>query len=668
MTIKNPILKTLFMALIVLTLANCDNSRVKPVDDNVNQDPIARLLEQANNLPSPQSEQLMLQAVAQLRENNRVKEAERILNAIDANLLPGSIKADFILETARFALINQDTALAHRPLATDQMQLLSISPTLPVEKQNEISLLRAEMYEYQGEFFLAAQERIFVAPMLNEEQRNNNQEAIWQDLTAMPTGMLETLSKNAGHEEMRGWFELGWLYKAYQDDMDNQIQQLRDWRQRYPSHPAAIEMPQSLAILTELILKRPTQIAVLLPNKGRYWPAARAIRNGFMAAHYAAMETRGNQRDEETPLVIRFYDSSTGEIFRNNYQKAIDEGAQLIIGPLQKENVKTLQQQQSLTVPTLALNYGIPNWENPTNLFQFGLSAEEEARQVAERAWSLEFENAGILYPEGEWGERVYNAFAEHWTSLNGQVLASAAYSKNNTISNAIKQMLLIEQSETRAVEFRRITGIKPEFQPRRRQDIDFVFVFASPKQARQIKPLFDFHYAADVPLMASSRIYEGKTNPDLDKDLNGMAFCDIPWVFGEASKAKAMLEEAWPKADYRYNRLYALGVDSYRLHSRLQLFTAVDGAKFFGATGSLSLSNENIITRTLTWAHFKSGIAKQVPHVQRASDGEQTERDKQQERDERQEFPNAPPALGTQSAPPPWTNHGASSKALSGI
>ena len=110
------------MALIVLTLANCDNSRVKPVDDNVNQDPIARLLEQANNLPSPQSEQLMLQAVAQLRENNRVKEAERILNAIDANLLPGSIKADFILETARFSRINQDTALAHRLLATDQMQ------------------------------------------------------------------------------------------------------------------------------------------------------------------------------------------------------------------------------------------------------------------------------------------------------------------------------------------------------------------------------------------------------------------------------------------------------------------------------------------------------------------------------------------------------------------
>ena len=614
-------IKTLFIALILITIAGCDNGRIQPDGPLAPEDPVAALLEQAANLPSPQAEKLMLEAVALLRKDNKTGEAQRILDSVDPNILDGELKARFILEASRLALINQNIDLAKKLLTTDQMQLLSITPTLPIELQNEISLLRAVVYEYSGEFFQAAQERIFIAAMLSEEERSANQEMIWQDLTAIPTDMLEVLSRNAASPETAGWFELGYLYKAYQDDLDNQIQKLNQWRQRYPQHPAAVEMPHAIAVLTDLLNRRPTRIAVMLPTKGRLWPAARAIRNGFMSAHYAAMETRQQTNSDQEPLLIRFYDSSTLALFEKNYQQAMDDGAQLIIGPLQKENVKHLQRQETLSVPTIALNYGIPDWENPANLYQFGLSAEDEARQVAERAWNREFENAGMLYPEDEWGQRVYDAFAEHWVSLEGNVSASAAYSESNSLSNAIKQMLLIEQSQSRYYELARIIGMRPEFQPRRRQDIDFVFVFASPKQGRQIKPLFDFHYGADIPLLASSRIYEGEANPDLDKDMNSVEFCDIPWVFGEASKAKRMLEEAWPDADYRFHRLHALGVDAYRLHSRIQLLTAVEGAKFFGATGSLSLTPANTIERTLTWAKFKGGYAREIPNIQRTKE-----------------------------------------------
>ncbi|MDX1695677.1 MAG: penicillin-binding protein activator [Ketobacteraceae bacterium] len=611
-------IKTLFIALILITIAGCDNARIQPDETTSPSDPVANLLEQASTLPSPQAEKLMLQAVELLRKDNKKDEAQRILDSIDPQILTGPLKAEFILEASRLALMDQNLELAKKLLTTDKMQLLTIEPTLPVELQNEISLLRAVVYEYNGEFFQAAQERIFVASMLPEPERLANQEMIWQDLTAIPTEMLEVLSGNAANPETRGWFELGYLYKAYQDDLDNQIHQLNQWQQRFPNHPANIDMPHAIAVLTDLLRQRPSRIAVLLPTQGKLSPAARAIRNGFMSAHYAAMETRQQLSNDQPPLLIRFYDSSTASLFEKNYQQAVEDGAQLVIGPLQKENVKYLQRQGPLPVPTIALNYGIPDWENPSNLFQFGLSAEDEAREVAERAWNLEYESAGVLYPEGEWGQRVYDAFAEHWLSLDGAVTASAAYSENNRLSDAIKQMLLIEQSQNRFHELSRIIGMRPEFQPRRRQDIDFVFVFASPQQGRQIKPLFDFHYASDIPLLASSRIYEGEPSPDLDKDMNGVEFCDIPWVFGESSKAKAMLEQAWPDADYRFHRLHALGVDAYRLHSRIQLLTAVEGAKFFGATGSLSLTPQNTIQRSLTWAKFKGGYAKEIPNIQR--------------------------------------------------
>ena len=644
-------IKTLIIALILITIAGCDNARIQPVAPLTPQDPVAALLEQAAKVPSPQAEKLLLEAVALLRKDNKTGEAQRILDSVDPNILSGELKARYILEASRLALLKQNLGLAKKLLTTDQMQLLSITPTLPVDLQNEISLLRAVVYEYSGEFFQAAQERIFIAAMLADDERSANQEMIWQDLTAIPTDMLEVLSRNAASPETAGWFELGYLYKAFQDDLDNQIRKLNQWRQKYPQHPAALEMPHAIAVLTDLLEKRPARIAVLLPTKGSLWPAARAIRNGFMSAHYAAMETRQLVKEEQEPLLIRFYDSSTPASFQKNYQLAIDEGAQLIIGPLEKENVKHLQRQEALPVPTIALNYGIPDWENPANLYQFGLSAEDEARQVAERAWNLEYENAGVLYPEDEWGQRVYDAFAEHWVSLQGNVITSAAFSKNNSLSNAIKQMLLIEQSQNRYHELNRIIGMRPEFQPRRRQDIDFVFIFASPKQGRQIKPLFDFHYGGDIPLLASSRIYEGEPSPDLDKDMNGVEFCDIPWVFGESSKAKRMLEEAWPDADYRFHRLHALGVDAYRLHSRIQLLTAVEGAKFFGATGSLSLTPDNTIERSLTWARFKGGIAREIPNIQRTREpGDQL---------------NTLPA--TESAPA-GPGNGTESTALSGI
>lgn len=611
-------IKTLFIALILITLAGCDNNRVKTEAPLTPQDPVTALLERANTLPSPQTEGLMLEAVSLLREENKASEAQRILDSIDPTLLPSELKARFVLEASHLALTDQNIELAKKLLTTDHMQLLSITPTLPIKLQNEISLLRAVVYEYSGEFFQAAQERIFVAPMLNNDERSANQEMLWHDLTAIPTDMLEVLSRDAANPDVAGWFELGYLYKAFQDDLDNQIQKLKEWRQRFAQHPAALEMPHAIAILTDLLENRPTRIAVLLPSQGQLSPAARAIRNGFMSAHYAAMETRQSNTENQASLLIRFYDSSTQAAFRKHYQQAIDDGAQLIIGPLQKEHVKTLQRQETIPVPTIALNYGIPDWENPANLYQFGLSAEDEAREVAARAWNLEFENAGVLYPEDEWGQRVYDAFAEQWVSLQGNISASGVFSKSNSLSDAIKQMLLIEQSQARYNELSRITGMRPEFQPRRRQDIDFVFVFASHKEGRQIKPLFDFHYGSDIPLLASSRIYEGEPNPDLDKDMNGVEFCDIPWVFGEASKAKNMLEEAWPDTDYRFHRLHAFGVDAYRLHSRIQLLTAVEGAKFFGATGSLSLTPANTIERALTWARFRGGVAQEIPNIQR--------------------------------------------------
>lgn len=615
----------LFLLVAIISLSACDNSRVsQPSKPKQPINTIETLLEQARSLPSPQAEAALLQATALLHDQQRYSEALQILESINTRSLPADLSADAILQTARLALVQQNPEIALNILNSDQMGILSIAPELSGKRLNEISLLRAEAWEFAGNFLAAARERIFVAPLLNTSEYQHNQEQIWFNLTALPTETLAALRLTAAFPETKGWLDLAWLYKAFQDDLDQQIRLIKQWQHQYANHPAAQQLPQSLSVLTQLAADRPTKIAVLLPQRGKYSPAARAIESGFMAAHFAAMKNRTLQAGETHPT-IRFYDSTNTQQFLATYQQAIADGAQLIIGPLQKENVTQLQSiPDGPIVPTIALNYGDEQLATIKNLYQFGLSAEDEAKQVAQHAMRYEYTNAAILYPQSEWGERVFNAFNSRWNELGGQTLAGVAFNAQGNLSNAIKEMLLIEESEARTRELKRILGLAFESQPRRRHDIDFIYVVAPPKQARQLKPLFDFHYAADLPILASSQIYSGEHNTELDRDLNGIEFCDIPWFFGEQSEAKKLLTKAWPTADSRYGRLNALGVDAYRLLSRIQILVAVPDSKIYGATGTLTLTSNNHIQRELSWYQMVSGTPKPLPQTVNLSDESQ--------------------------------------------
>jgi len=653
-------------------LGGCGDPSVRINDSSRHTEkttPIASLLAQAQQLETPASEQLLLQAVRLLRQDGKITEASNILTTIDGTYLPVQLQAGFIIETAFQALYNLDPELAVSILTTDRMNFTNIINQLDTKQSIESSLLRAIAWEHSGNFLAAARERIFIAPLLSsenipsqfintntntnavktpqdlihnsltlEKSRSHNAQQIWLNLTTLDAEELLPLSLSATFDETKGWFQLAWLFRAYQDNLDSQINELNHWLAQYPGHPAASPLPESLAILSQLVQQRPNRIALLLPQKGPYLPASRAIQNGFLAAHYTDTKSTdtNNTAINNTPiktnftdpphtsLQIRVYDSSNTDTFIKTYQQAVFDGAELIIGALQKENVKALQryslydesqlEKGGLPVPTIALNRGDSDTQNPSNLFQFGLSPDDEARQVATHALEYEYKNAAVLYPDTPWGERVFNSFNEQWIQLGGNTTASATFDNKGNYSSAIKQMLMIQQSQSRANQLKRMLGISFEFQPRRRQDIDFVFILASPKQARQIKPLLDFHYAADIPVYATSHIYSGKPKASKDRDINGVEFCDIPWLLTTPTETQQNLNHAWPNASSRYRRLNALGVDAYRLHARIQLLTGVPGARFFGATGVLSLSPENLILRELNWAKIKRGTPRAVP------------------------------------------------------
>ena len=228
-------------------------------------------------------------------------------------------------------------------------------------------------------------------------------------------------------------------------------------------------------------------------------------------------------------------------------------------------------------------------------LMQFGLSPEDEARQVAERAFADGYARALVIFPNDRWGRRLYGAFRENWSALGGKILESIYYDpQGNDYSTPVKQFLNVDRSEFRAQRLRQVLNLSLENQTRRRLDVDMIFMAAFPIAGRQIIPQLRFHEAGQIPVYATSHIFTGSANPQADMDMDDVVFPDLPWILfplGESSSIKSLINHNFQADTSAYQRLYALGVDAFHLIPYLSRLAFDDEAGFNGETGLLSMS-----------------------------------------------------------------------------
>ena len=151
--------------------------------------------------------------------------------------------------------------------------------------------------------------------------------------------------------------------------------------------------------------------------------------------------------------------------------------------------------------------------------------------------------------------------------------------------------------------------------QPARRQDIDFIFLAATPQQARQIKPALTFQYAGDVPIYATSAVNSG--SGEVYPELNGVEFSEMPWFLEHDNVTRAHISNSWPQALGSMGRFYAMGADAYQLMSQLQQLRALPNSSSAGLTGTLKLNSQQRIERTLYWARFTKNSIEQVKETQ---------------------------------------------------
>ena len=596
---------------IILLISSCAGMHSNEGYDNSNNQATLsaeNYLQLASSATSAEKQDYLLLATNQFLKDRNLDGAQQTLTQLDNASLDPSLSARKQLQTAHLFVLKHKSAQAIPLLVA----LENNQNTLPVADTAQLHRLLANAYQDQGQILGSIDERTTLTPFLrSDKDKQDNLLATWESVQSISRPDLNKLLARASNSSQRGWLQLAFI-SSESDGLSSELfKQLLEWKQRFPGHPAQQLIPNSSSSSTE-VAPAPQQIALLLPLSGKLKNQGVAIRNGFFANYYA-------EKGHNPVTTIRVFDTANKDII-TTYQEALQSGAQFVVGPLTKTNIDRLASTGSLPIPTLALNT-VTNSDNKIqNLFQFGLSPTDESMQVAIKAWNDNHSRALIIAPSNAWGQRVVGAFKQEWSSLGGLSVDEMTYDSKTNLSKKIRSVLSLYQSNLRAQNVKWLLKGKVRFVPRRRQDVDAIFLVATPSAGQQIKPLLKFYYASDIPVYSTSSIYRGYPSPTRDRDLSGIVFDDIPLVLEKntgltknLSSLRTNIKSLWSTSFLHYPRLYGLGIDSYSLIYQLNKLAAFPQLRISGATGKLYLLPNQHIYRKLSWAQMSNGRPRAI-------------------------------------------------------
>lgn len=313
-----------------------------------------------------------------------------------------------------------------------------------------------------------------------------------------------------------------------------------------------IEQPVIEPILPKLAEGAEHHIALILPLRSPvFGRAAEAVQLGFLSA--------AEQQPNELP--VRVY-SSSDEKYEVDalYRQALEQGALAVAGPLTRNGVAALAANPALPVPTLALN--VLETERTDQLYFFGLPPELEARQAAQWAARNGLLSATVVRTDSALSKRLALAFEEEWQRTGGVIWPEIVYEGDPS-------------------EIRLLGG----------EAGSMVFMAAEPDQARLIRP----YIFADIPVYTTSQVFTGNGNNLVNYDLGEVRFYDMPWVMQPDHPAVMVYPRVEPPYSMDMERLFALGIDAYRMLLVLYHHNTSNALPLDGVTGKLTFDGHYV-------------------------------------------------------------------------
>lgn len=492
--------------------------------------------------------------------------------------------------------------------ALNLLEPLSRQP-LSQERRLRVEALHADAWFQKGDPIRAIDlYRQREAWLNSPAEIRQNRERLWAGLLVSRPQDLRAAVELTDDLEMRGWLTLGALATSTGRQGIGWGNGVQRWQEQFTDHPA-MKLLETMDLPAAGELGFPRQVALLLPLSGANANAGKAVQNGFFGAYFSTVSELGNLQR------VHVYDSADGATAA--YQRAVNDGAEFVVGPLLRNNVTAIASGNLLPVPILTLNYLPDNLLAPPGLYQFALSPEDEAVSAAERALADGHRRALALVPRNDWGRRLLQSFGSAFQAGGGTLLEARDYEPDNQdFAFEIENLLLLSQSNQRYERLRANIGGPLQYDPRRRQDAELIFMAATAPAGRLLKSQLKFHYAGDLPIYSTSRIYamDGRSN----SDLNGLMFADTPWIIAPQpwiAELPVLFDEYLP-AERSLGRLQALGYDAWQLIAAL--FNARGGLEAMpeidGATGRLYLDDNGRVHRRLAWARFERGQPVAIP------------------------------------------------------
>jgi uncharacterized protein len=539
-----------------------------------------------------------LQNVSTLIQTGKGSAAKQEADLIKPSELTPPQLAQYNLLFAQILLSFGEAEQAIKKLVTTESGQLGIS--------DKIKFFQSQAFAYSltGNLLEHAKARINLDAFLTKpDERKKNQAIIMETLGLLPDSIAQNQQNlTPGLPE---WLSISKTLALRNQDPAKFNSSLASWRATNPEHPANIFLA-GVEKMSEDSGDKPKTIALLLPESGPFLDAAKAVKAGFLAAH------SGDNSDGSKPE-LHFYDTEKSKP-AESYKKAVKEGATLVIGPLNKESIQNLAGSRALQIPVLALNH-VPGLRKQ-NLYQFALSPMDDVSEITQKAALDGHKKAVLFVPDNDQGKRVASFFREYWQALNGTILKKQTYDPTkNDFSSLVKSL---KSPVTVGGQYR-----NPAAQAalEGQELADVVFLSAYTKEGRSIN--LQLNQVSKLPVYALPSIYSGIPDPLSDSPLEGIVFCDTPWLFngsysGELSMmALSNILNQFPTS---YIRLVAMGIDAYHLASRL---AALSTTPYAGATGNLSLASGNRIKRSLVCAKFVKGQPEPIgfSHSPSASD-----------------------------------------------
>ena len=320
-------------------------------------------------------------------------------------------------------------------------------------------------------------------------------------------------------------------------------------------------------------------VAVLLPFSGNFQKISLQIRNGIIK----------NKLTNLPDLTLSFYDTSNPNLAEQLYYDAIENGADFVIGPIQKEAIQALEQAGIEDHKIITLN-------KANILPSFNYHTTTEANQISNKLYSEQYKHIAILASSTGSDSRLGLEIAELWQQFHGKQVTLKNYpAKKPDLRVALASITNEKLSQERNNNLRWMFGQKLFFEPRIRQDLDAIVMLGNSRQIAVFKPQLQF-FSLNLPVYASSKLtptklYQAKPVKDLANTI-------FP-SFAAALKPTEL-----------NSKFEAFGWDSLILASKQHLL----GANIClneGMTGRLS-KNGLLYDRQLIWAKYnRRGVAE---------------------------------------------------------